>query len=124
MLQSSQSGVTVSPCRAVLILVLALGVAAAGAVRTAGAQEMVGQAAGTPTGADVFTVSGIAVDATSSDAVSARAQAVRTAREIMADGILEGLDRTGWISRVYDETGRVVATVKFSDLVQRRGFLS
>ena len=58
------------------------------------------------------------------DDEAARAQAVRTAREIMADGILEGLDRTGWISRVYDETGRVVTTVKFSDLVQRRGFLS
>lgn len=55
---------------------------------------------------------------------AARSEAVRTAREIMADGILEGLDRSGWISRVYDETDRLVATVKFSDLVQRRGFLS
>jgi hypothetical protein len=58
------------------------------------------------------------------DDEAAKAEAVRTAREIMADGILEGLDRTGWISRVCDDTGRVVATVKFSDLVQRRGFLS
>ncbi len=58
------------------------------------------------------------------DDEAARAEAVRTAREIMADGILEGVDRTGWISRVYDDTGRVVATVKFSDLLERRGFLS
>jgi hypothetical protein len=50
-------------------------------------------------------------------------EAVRTAREIMADGILEGFDRTGWVSRVYDETGQIVTTVKFSDLVAKHGFL-
>lgn len=54
---------------------------------------------------------------------AARNEAIRAAREIMADGIMEGLDRTGWISRVYDEGGQIITTVKFSDLVERRGHL-
>jgi hypothetical protein len=41
----------------------------------------------------------------------------------MADGIFEGLDRTGWVSRVYIEAGQIVTTVKFSDLVEKRGYL-
>ncbi|HEX5080184.1 MAG TPA: DUF2066 domain-containing protein [Geminicoccaceae bacterium] len=69
-----------------LAFVLAIVAAAGGAPRPAGAQESMGQAAGAPASPDVFTVSGIAVDATSSDAVSARAQAVR-------EGQLAGLDR-------------------------------
>lgn len=57
------------------------------------------------------------------DDEAARAEAVRAAKEIMADGILQGLDRTGWASRVYNEAGQVIATVKFSDLVSKRGHL-
>ncbi|MCV0395257.1 MAG: hypothetical protein K5872_07490 [Rhizobiaceae bacterium] len=51
----------------------------------------------------------------------AHKEAVRCAREIMADGVMEGVDRTGWLSRVFDEaTGRLVATVRFSDLLTKR----
>jgi hypothetical protein len=57
------------------------------------------------------------------DHESAHREAVRTALEIMAEGIHEGLDRTGWVSRVYDENGDIVATVKFSDLLEKRGHL-
>lgn len=55
------------------------------------------------------------------DDVAARDEAVRSPLEIMADGILEGFDRTGWASRVFDETGEIVTTVKFSDLIAKRG---
>ena len=54
---------------------------------------------------------------------AARNEAIRTARELMARGIMEGLDRTGWVSRVYDEAGRIITTVKFSDLIEKRGHL-
>lgn len=57
------------------------------------------------------------------DDEAARKEAIRAAREIMADGILEGVDRTGWVSRVYNEAGEVIVTVKFSDLVEKRGYL-
>ena len=57
-----------------------------------------------------------------SDAI-ARQEAIRTAREIMVDGILEGIDRTGWVARIYDEDDKVVATVNFADLLERRGHL-
>ncbi len=57
------------------------------------------------------------------DDQAARVEAIRTAREIMANGIMEGLDRTGWVSRVYNEAGEIVTTVKFSDLVEKRGYL-
>ncbi len=42
------------------------------------------------------------------DDEAAHLEAIRTAREIMVDGILEGLDPTGWVSRVFDENGNVV----------------
>lgn len=57
------------------------------------------------------------------DDEAARTEAFRTAKEIMKDGILEGIDRTGWVSRVVDEAGKIVTTVKFSDLIVRRGHL-
>lgn len=50
-------------------------------------------------------------------------EAVRTAREILADGMMEGLDRTGWAVRVFDEQANVVTTVLFSQLVEKRGHL-
>lgn len=57
------------------------------------------------------------------DDEAANREAVRTAREILADGMMEGLDRTGWAVRVYDEKGDVVTTVLFSQLVEKRGHL-
>lgn len=57
------------------------------------------------------------------DDEAANREAVRTAREILADGMMEGLDRTGWAVRVFDEQGGVVTTVLFSQLVEKRGHL-
>lgn len=51
---------------------------------------------------------------------AARLEAISTARELMAEGIMDGIDRTGWVSRVFAEDGRLVATVKFSDLIAKR----
>jgi hypothetical protein len=53
----------------------------------------------------------------------AKEEAIRTAREILAEGVLEGLDRTGWAIRVYDEQGLPVTTIEFSQLVEKRGNL-
>lgn len=57
------------------------------------------------------------------DDEAANKEAVRTAREILADGMMEGLDRTGWAVRVYDEEGNVITTVLFAHLVEKRGSL-
>jgi len=57
------------------------------------------------------------------DDEAANKEAVRTAREILADGMMEGLDRTGWAVRVYDEGGNVITTVLFAHLVEKRGSL-
>jgi hypothetical protein len=54
---------------------------------------------------------------------AAQAEAVEAAREFMTDGIRKGIDRSGWISRVFDENGKLVATIKFSDLLEKRGSL-
>jgi hypothetical protein len=70
-----------------LIVALAIGLAA----QPAGAQEVPAPGALPPSGADVFTVSGIAVDATSSDAVSARTQAVREGQQAGLDRLLRRL---------------------------------
>jgi hypothetical protein len=56
-----------------------------------GAQEIPVQGARPLAGADVFTVSGIEVDATSSDAVSARARAVREGQQAGLDRLLRRL---------------------------------
>jgi hypothetical protein len=68
-----------------LIVALAIGVAA-GAPQPARAQPAIAQS-----GAGVFRVSDIAVDATSSDAVSARAQAVREGQQAGLDRLLRRL---------------------------------
>jgi len=67
-----------------LIVALAIGVAA-------GAPEARAQGALPQSGAAVFTVSDIAVDATASDAVSARAQAVREGQQAGLDRLLRRL---------------------------------
>jgi hypothetical protein len=120
MLQSRQPASTPTICRlglraVALSVALAIG-SAAGALRPVGAQEIPVQGApplgaqespvqgAPPVGAqeipvqgavvqsaDVFTVSGIEVDATSSDAVSARAQAVREGQQAGLDRLLRRL---------------------------------
>ena len=93
MLQSRQSGSIADPRRPAVALnvALALGIAAGGGLRPLGAQEIPIQAAPPQSSADVFTVSGIAVDVTSSDAVSARAQAVREGQQAGLDRLLRRL---------------------------------
>jgi Uncharacterized protein conserved in bacteria (DUF2066) len=99
MLQSRQSGSIASLRKAAsticgvvaLSVAVALGVAAGGALQPLGAQEIAIQGARPQSGADVFTVSGIEVDATSSDAVSARAQAVREGQQAGLDRLLRRL---------------------------------
>jgi hypothetical protein len=79
---------------AAALVALAMGVAAAGLPRAAGAQTSLMEggapAAAMPRGG-VFTVGGIAVDATSSDAVSARTQAVREGQQAGLDQLLRRL---------------------------------
>ncbi len=48
---------------------------------------------------------------------AAAEQALLTARETMADSILDGVDPRDWITKVYDEAGNLVATVTFADVV-------
>lgn len=70
---------------------LAIGVAAGGGLQPVGAQTPLAQGAVPQRGDDVFTVSGIAVDATSNDAVSARAQAVHEGQQAGLDRLLRRL---------------------------------
>lgn len=65
-------------------------------------------------------VDGVELD----DDEAARREAVRAAREIMADGILEGLDRTGWVATVYDAAGEALMALRFADLIEKRGPLA
>lgn len=46
-----------------------------------------------------------------------RSEAIRGAKDIMCEGILNGLDRTGWSLRVYDEAGRLALAFSFTDLL-------
>ncbi|WP_292093339.1 hypothetical protein [Mesorhizobium sp.] len=45
----------------------------------------------------------IQVDMENLDA--AKAEAKRAAKEAMLDGIVEGVDPTSWVTRIYDEAG-------------------
>ena len=72
------------------LLVVALAIAAVGSPPT-GAQEILVQGARSQSNPEVFTVSGIPVDATSSDAVSARSQAVREGQQAGLDRLLRRL---------------------------------
>lgn len=48
---------------------------------------------------------------------AARAEAKRAAKEAMLDGIVEGMDPTSWVTKIYDEAGYLVTTIGFQDLV-------
>lgn len=51
---------------------------------------------------------------------AASEQALLTARETMADGILDGIDPTDWITKVFNEAGDLVAKVTFFDVIGKR----
>ena len=53
----------------------------------------------------------------------ARAEGLRAARELLAEGIHVGIDRSDWQSTIYRETGEVIANFRFSDLIEKRGGL-
>lgn len=57
------------------------------------------------------------------DDESARREVMRYARETMADGILEGIDRSDWSALVYDPGGKLVAEIDFADLLKKPGSL-
>ncbi|MER2536604.1 MAG: hypothetical protein ABTQ31_15730 [Rhizobiaceae bacterium] len=70
-------------------------------------------------GPAVETIDGVSL----ADDAAARREVMRYARETMADGILEGIDRSSWSASVYDASGRLVAEVEFSNLLKKPGSL-
>jgi hypothetical protein len=45
-------------------------------------------------------------------------RAIEKARSALVAGSPTGLDQSGWVTRVYNEAGSLVATVNFSDVVR------
>jgi hypothetical protein len=45
-------------------------------------------------------------------------KAIEAARDLLADGDLQGLDRRGWVYEVTDETGTTVLTLAFKDAIE------
>ncbi len=50
---------------------------------------------------------------------AARTEAIKAARDIMAEHIHKGLDVSGWSFEIADEDGRHVTTVPFSEAIRR-----
>lgn len=48
---------------------------------------------------------------------SLRIEAIRGAKDIMCEGIMEGLDRTRWKALIYDENGKLVLALDFAELL-------
>lgn len=48
-----------------------------------------------------------------------RLEAVRGAKDLMCEGIVEGLDRTGWVVRAFDGDDRLVLRLNFADLLEK-----
>ena len=53
------------------------------------------------------------------DGEAAKAEALEVTRQTMIDGFSEGADPTKWVTKVYDETGYLIATITFADLVSK-----
>jgi hypothetical protein len=51
------------------------------------------------------------------DDEAARTEALAAAKDALIDGILEGVDETDWVTRVYDEAGYLIATVAYADIL-------
>jgi hypothetical protein len=52
------------------------------------------------------------------DHEQALAQAREAARETMADSVAEGIDPTGWVVRVYNDSEMLIGTIFFVDLLK------
>jgi hypothetical protein len=52
------------------------------------------------------------------DDEAAKTEALAAAKDALIDGILEGVDETDWVTRVYDEAGYLIATVAYADILQ------
>jgi hypothetical protein len=48
---------------------------------------------------------------------AARDEALRCARDMLVDATLKGETRDGWAARVFSDTGELVVTVDFADVV-------
>ncbi len=48
----------------------------------------------------------------------ALAEAKQAAKETLVDGVLDGLDPTTWVVRVYNEPGELIGTIFFADLLK------
>lgn len=70
-------------------------------------------------GPAVDTIEGVSL----ADDAAARLEVMRYARETMADGVLEGIDRTDWSASVYDSEGKLVAEIEFASLLKKPGSL-
>lgn len=46
---------------------------------------------------------------------AACAQAVQEARDALADGVIQKVDYSGSVTKVYDEAGYLVATINYAD---------
>ncbi len=53
-----------------------------------------------------------------SEAESLEEEAVEAARDLLADGDLQGLDRREWVYEIADETGATVLILPFSEAVE------
>ena len=51
------------------------------------------------------------------DEDAARCDLVKGAGEMLVDGVLQGVDRTGWVAHLFDEEGRHLSTVRFADFI-------
>jgi hypothetical protein len=49
---------------------------------------------------------------------AACAQAVREARDALADGVTQRIDRSSSVTKIYDEAGYLVASVNYADHVR------
>jgi hypothetical protein len=45
-------------------------------------------------------------------------EAIEAARDLLAEGDLQGLDRRGWVFEVADETGATVLVMPFTDAIE------
>jgi hypothetical protein len=67
-------------------------------------------------GLDVETVNDVEL----TDHAAAHQEAVAAARESMIDGVLDGVDQSEWCVRIHDESGHLVETLAFADLLRKR----
>lgn len=53
------------------------------------------------------------------DEASVRSRAIEAARDMLAEGVREGLDRSHWQIFVEDEQGQTILSLPFSDALRR-----